>query len=215
MKSPCASTRCTRYSSIRLLRWFHRVSTVQGEYDMPSVSRAIAAKKMSVLVTVAMTAAFASPAFADPSVSSDPTSLSQPTNRIVAYYLHPTAGYLMKVNQTATIGGGVSPYSVGVWALFNVQRGPRRPCCCSARAAPARRSPRARSTMRSRGARRATYRRRRMTHARTRMIDCGRPRVSHRPTTNPRPRRRASDPAAASGTRPLAARAQSARGPVR
>jgi hypothetical protein len=89
---------------------------------MPSVSRAIAAKKISVLVTVAMTAAFASPAFADPSVSSDPTSLSQPTNRIVAYYLRPGAGDLMKVNQTATIGGGVSSYTVGVWALFNVQR---------------------------------------------------------------------------------------------
>lgn len=87
-----------------------------------SPSRAIAAKTLSVLVTVAMTAAFASPAFADPSVSSDPTSLSLPTNRVVAYYLRPGAGYLMQVNQTSTIGGGVSPYSVGVSASFNVQR---------------------------------------------------------------------------------------------
>lgn len=108
-------------SLFRLVSPAPRSLNYSKEGVMHSFSRAIAAK-VSILAVVAMTAVFAPVAHADPSVSSDPTSLSQPTNRIVAYYLRPGAGYLMKVNQYATIGGGVSTDTVGVWALFNVQR---------------------------------------------------------------------------------------------
>lgn len=88
-------------------------------------SRAIAAKASALFAVVMAT--FASTALADPTVGSDPTSVSQPTNAIVAHYIHPNTGYLMKVNQTYTLGGGVSPSSANpadsfVAANFNVQR---------------------------------------------------------------------------------------------
>ena len=84
-------------------------------------------RSLFVLVTGVLILIRAPKAAADPSVSSDPTILSEATSGIVAYYLRD--GYLMRVNQTYTIGGGVSSITVGVWGWFNVQRvGTYRPC---------------------------------------------------------------------------------------